>query len=266
MQTERHPSTTRTMLLAAILSAVVASASTFTVLALVAAPSPTTTAAATTNADAKLTTSSSASTAPATDATTIIATAQKSVVTITSNAGRVSGVGTGIVLTASGLILTNDHVVAGGGTLSVQLEDGRTLDATVVSETATADLAVIKVGATDLTPARLGESSAVKVGETVLAIGSPLGTYVETVTRGIVSAVDREIEVRSDVTGQPTQLSHLIQTDAAINPGNSGGPLIDDSGAVIAINTATSGSAQGLGFAIPIDDARTIIAQAESAA
>jgi putative serine protease PepD len=266
METERHPSTARTLVLAAILAAVVASGSTLAVIALVPAGSPAATSAATSNANAKLTTSSAASSAPAGDETAIIAAAQKSVVTITSDAGRASGVGTGIVLTAGGLILTNDHVIASGGSLSVQLQDGRTLDATVVAEDATADLAVIKVAATGLIPATLGDSSAVKVGETVLAIGSPLGTYTESVTKGIVSALDREITVRSDVTGRPNQLTHLIQTDAAINPGNSGGPLLDDTGAVIGMNTATSASAQGLGFAIPINAARAIIAQAESAA
>ncbi len=265
METERHTSTARTMLLAAILSAVVASASTFAVISLVPASAPAATTAASSTANANLTTSATASTAPATGETAIIAAAQKSVVTITSDAGRDSGVGTGIVLTATGLILTNDHVIAGGGTLSVQLQDGRTLDATMVVEDAATDLAVIKVAATDLTPAQLGDSSAIQVGQTVLAIGSPLGTYTETVTKGIVSAIDRQITVRSDVTGRPNQLSHLIQTDAAINPGNSGGPLIDDTGAVIAINTATSATAQGLGFAIPIGDAKAIIAQAESA-
>jgi len=265
METEPHPSTARTLLLAAVLSAVVASASTFAVVTLVPASAPAATAVTTSTANANLTTSATASAAPATDDTAIIAAAQKSVVTITSDAGRDSGIGTGIVLTATGLILTNDHVVAGGGTLSVQLQDGRTLDATTVEEDATADLAVIKVSATDLTPARLGDSSAVQVGQTVLAIGSPLGTYTETVTKGIVSALDRQISVRSDVTGRPNQLSNLIQTDAAINPGNSGGPLIDDTGAVIAINTATSASAEGLGFAIPIGNAKSIIAQAESA-
>ncbi len=266
METERHPSTARTMLLAAILSAVVAAASTFAVVSRVPASAPAATTAASSTANANLTTSATASATPAaTSETAIIAAAQKSVVTITSDAGRDSGVGSGVVLTATGLILTNDHVVAGGGTLTVQLQDGRTLDATTVVEDAATDLAVIKVAATDLTPAQLGDSSAIQVGQTVLAIGSPLGTYTETVTKGIVSAVDRQITVRSDVTGRPNQFSHLIQTDAAINPGNSGGPLIDDSGAVIAINTATSASAQGLGFAIPIGDARAIIAQAESA-
>jgi S1-C subfamily serine protease len=125
---------------------------------------------------------------------------------------------------------------------------------------------VIKVTATGLIPAKLGSSATVQVGQTVLAIGSPLGTYTETVTRGIVSGLDREITVRSETTGRPIKLSHLIQTDAAINPGNSGGPLLDEAGNVIAIATASSADAQGLGFAIPIDAARSIIAQAQAPA
>jgi putative serine protease PepD len=250
------------MLAAAILSAAVAAASTLAVVTLVpatpATPAPTTPATVTASPGAALT-----SVGTTLDDTTIAAVAEPSVVTITTEAGRASGVGSGIVLTADGLILTNDHVIAGGGALTVQLLDGRSLDAAVVAEDATADLAVIRVSASDLVPAQLGDSSSVKVGQAVLAIGSPLGTYTESVTKGIVSGLDREITVRSEFTGRPTQLGHLIQTDAAINPGNSGGPLIDASGKVIGITTATSATAAGLGFAIPINDAKSIIAQAE---
>jgi serine protease Do len=102
------------------------------------------------------------------------------------------------------------------------------------------------------------------VGETAIAIGSPLGTYTETVTRGIVSGLGRTITVQDDATGRPTTLNGLIQTDAAINPGNSGGPLLDATGAVIGINTAVSTTAQGLGFAIPIADAASLISRATS--
>jgi putative serine protease PepD len=266
MDTRPNPSTGRLMLAAVVLSASVAAASTLAVVTLV--PAPVSTPAATT-AIATTTASSNADLANAgatLDDTTIAAAAEASVVTITTSAGRASGVGSGVVLTADGLILTNDHVIAGGGAMSVQFLDGRTLDATVVAEDASADLAVIRVTATDLTPAKLGDSAAVKVGQSVLAIGSPLGTYTETVTKGIVSGLDREITVRGEFNGRPTQLSHLIQTDAAINPGNSGGPLIDATGKVIGITTATSTTAAGLGFAIPIDDAKAIIAQAEGGA
>jgi putative serine protease PepD len=253
------PGFARTVVVAIVLSVLVASASTFALVSLVPAPqSAVPTAPASPTADAALTTLNLTSG----DDAAIVAASRASVVTISTSAGRDSGVGSGVIVTSTGLILTNDHVVAGGGSLSVELSDGRAFDATVVAEDASADLAMIRINATGLTSAHLGDSAAVQVGESVLAIGSPLGTFTETVTKGIVSGTDREITVRSDVTGRPTTLSHLIQTDAAINPGNSGGPLIDASGAVIAIATATSASAEGLGFAIPIDDAKTLIAQA----
>jgi len=105
----------------------------------------------------------------------------------------------------------------------------------------------------------------VVVGETAIAIGSPLGTFTETVTKGIVSALDRQITVRDDQTGQPVDLTGLIQTDAAINPGNSGGPLLNAAGEVIGVNTATASTAEGIGFAIPIDKAADLISQAKAA-
>ena len=120
----------------------------------------------------------------------------------------------------------------------------------------------IKVEATGLTPARIGDSTKIQVGQTAIAIGSPLGTFTETVTKGIVSALDRTITVQDESTGQPHTLTGLIQTDAAINPGNSGGPLLDATGAVIGIDTAVSSGANGLGFAIPIDVAASLIATA----
>jgi S1-C subfamily serine protease len=124
------------------------------------------------------------------------------------------------------------------------------------------DLALVKVAATGLRAAPIGDPAGIKVGQTAIAIGSPLGTYTETVTKGIVSATGREITVEDDQTGRPVTLKNLIQTDAAINEGNSGGPLLDASGAVIGINTAVATSAEGLGFAIPIDAASDLIATA----
>ncbi len=256
------PSLARTAILAVVVSALVASASTLALVALVPAPQAAAPAAAASpSADAALTTLNMTSG----DDTAIAAAIEPSVVTIETDAGRSSGVGSGIVVSSTGLILTNDHVIADGGAITVLLLDGRTFDATIVEEDAAADLAVIRIQATGLTPAQIGSSSGIQVGESVLAVGSPLGTYTETVTKGIVSAIDREITVRSEITGRPTTLSHLIQTDAAINPGNSGGPLVDATGKVIAIATATSTNAAGLGFAIPIDAAKAIIAQATNA-
>ncbi len=207
------------------------------------------------------------------DVAAIVAAAKASVVTITSQVqttggrfsqgGTATGVGSGVILTANGYILTNNHVVADSTSLSVMLEDGTEYPATVVKTlTDGTDLALIKIDASGLSAAKIGDSSALKVGQTAIAIGSPLGTYTETVTKGIVSALDRTITVPDESTRQSTTLTGLIQTDAAINPGNSGGPLLDSSGAVIGLDTAVSTDAQGLGFAIPIAAAATLIAQA----
>ena len=193
-------STARIMLLAAFLSAVVGATSTFAIVTL--APRATAPAGTAANPAAQAALAATSATNPV-DNSAIVAAVKPSVVTITSSSGRTSGVGSGVILTADGLILTNDHVVAGSSSLSVQLLDGRELPATVVAANPTTDLAMIKVTATGLTAAKLGSSSTVQVGETVLAIGSPLGTYTDTVTKGIVSAVDREITVRSETTGRP---------------------------------------------------------------
>ena len=196
--------------------------------------------------------------------------------------------GSGIVLSKDGKILTNNHVVAGAGQgsrLSVSFNDGTTKRATVVGTDPLVDIAVIQVeGASDLTPAALGKSGSLEVGQTVVAVGSPFGLNA-TVTSGIVSALHRPVSVASEQEqpqdpfggGSPEQGRDLsttypaIQTDAAINPGNSGGPLVDMSGRVVGINssirTASSGQASGgggsigLGFAIPIDEVLPIVNQ-----
>ena len=205
--------------------------------------------------------------------TDVVAKARDSVVTITSEGissrGLRSipstGVGSGIVLTSNGYILTNRHVVQGSQSLSVELADGRQFPATAVKISSDQDLALIKIDASGLTGAAIGDVSKLQVGETAVAIGSPLGTFTESVTRGIISATGRTITVNDQSTGQPETLTGLLQTDAAINPGNSGGPLLDGSGAVIGINTAVSTQAEGLGFAIPISAAAELIAQATGA-
>lgn len=212
-----------------------------------------------------------------TDLTGVVANARKSVVTITAQGISTrnpfspfdvpaTGVGSGIVVSSSGLILTNYHVVEGARTLSVATADNQTLDATVVSTDANHDLAVIKATGGTLTAATLGDSSQLLVGQTVLAIGSPLGEFTETVTRGIVSALDRAITVGDQATGSSKNLSNLIQTDAAINPGNSGGPLINERGEVVGINSAVSQQAEGIGFAIPINAAKELIDKAAASA
>ena len=204
------------------------------------------------------------------DLTDVVAAVRDSVVTITSEGFSSrgfsqipsTGVGSGIVLTADGYILTNRHVTEGSQSLSVELADGRQFDATIVKESTDQDLALIKIDATGLTPAVIGDSGSLEVGQTAIAIGSPLGTFTESVTRGIISGTGRTITVADEATGQPVTMTGLLQTDAAINPGNSGGPLLDASGAVIGVNTAVSTAAEGLGFAIPISAAAPLIAQA----
>ncbi len=202
----------------------------------------------------------------------IAAAMKDSVVTVTTEGASgfspfsvpTTGVGSGIVISADGIILTNDHVVSGSQSLIVTLADGQEVAATVIASDPTHDLAVIKADATGLKPAKLGDSSKLTVGEVAIAIGSPLGTFTQTVTQGIVSGLDRSIDV-SNGRARSTHLTGLIQTDAAINPGNSGGPLLDGAGNVIGIVTAEASNAQGVGFAIPINAAKSLIEQASAA-
>ena len=182
------------------------------------------------------------------------------VVTIVAESAQGTGTGSGVIFDANGLILTNHHVVEGDpSSLTVHLNDGREFDATIYGIDTLTDLAIVQVKATGLPTAPIGDSSTVQVGQTAIAIGSPLGTFTDSVTSGIISAVGRSIPVDSG-----SQLNNLIQTDTAINPGNSGGPLLDPSGKVIGINTAVAGQAQNIGFAIPIDIARPLMAQASA--
>lgn len=163
--------------------------------------------------------------------------------------------GSGIIISEDGYIMTNNHVISGASSVQVVLNNGEKYDATLVGTDADTDLAVIKINATGLSPAALGDSDALLVGEKVVAIGNPLGTDLAgTVTQGIVSALNRSITV-DNVTYT------LIQTDAAINAGNSGGALVNQYGEVIGINSVkiSSSGVEGLGFAIPINDAKPII-------
>ncbi len=162
----------------------------------------------------------------------------------------ITGNGSGVVIDEEGHILTNNHVVLNAEKITVTLDDGRQIPARVVGRDQFSDLAVLKVDTPDLIPARLGDSSRLRPGEWVLAIGSPLG-FDHTVTLGIVSAISRRIpDINTNVD--------FIQTDAAINPGNSGGPLVNLKGEVVGINTAISGRAQNIGFAIPVNTAREV--------
>jgi putative serine protease PepD len=214
-----------------------------------------------------------------------------SVVSINVTGANESDTGSGVILQSDGYILTNNHVIAaasGGGSVSVSFNDGTSASAKVIGADSLDDLAVIKVAKTGLTPASLGNSLDVQVGDPVLAVGSPLG-LTGTVTAGIVSALNRPVETQEENQQQQQQLQNpfgsgggsgstqtvnptvidAIQTDAAINPGNSGGALVDEAGQVIGINSAIASLGQesidgsqsgsiGVGFAIPINEARTI--------
>ncbi len=276
-----------TVLGTALLAALLASGSTLAVVEMSIPHTPGTTP--TSSANANVTSQNPAAT-PGTasvaqdDITAVVSQVKDSVLTLTSTiastgnggngrfpfggglgGGTETGIGSGIILTADGYVLTNRHVVEGSESLKATLADGTEYPATVVKISDTQDLALVKVDATGLKPATIGDSSSIQVGQTAIAIGSPLGTFTDTVTKGIVSALNRTITVQDDQTGQPVTMSGLIQTDAAINPGNSGGPLMNAAGQVVAVNTATAGSAEGIGFAIPINEAQDLIAQARSA-
>ncbi|NGY58221.1 trypsin-like serine protease [Lentzea sp. NEAU-D13] len=181
-----------------------------------------------------------------------------------------NGLGSGVILSADGRILTNNHVVAAsGGQLTVTFNDGRELPATVVNTDPASDLAVLQVsGASGLTPIKWADSGSVKVGDAVMAIGSPSGLQ-GTVTTGIVSALDRKVTVPGETRRAQPVSYQAIQTDASINPGNSGGALVNAAGELVGINSAiyspasSSGEAGsvGIGFAIPSNTAKQIVDQ-----
>ncbi len=174
--------------------------------------------------------------------------------------GLQNGIGTGIIVDENGYILTNSHVVSDGTAkdIIVQLTDGREVPGTVLWNDKSIDLAIVKIEATNLKAAELGDSEDVKIGAYAAAIGNPLGmAFDRSVTQGVISGLDRSITV----TDGQTQLTMdgLIQTDASINAGNSGGPLLNSEGLVIGINSAKAQSGEGLGFAIPINTAKPIV-------
>lgn len=169
---------------------------------------------------------------------------------------RVNGMGTGIVVDASGLIVTNFHVIQDVDLITVTLRHGGSFDAQVISYDRRLDLAIIRIECSEpLSVMPIGTSSDLMLGETVYAVGNAFG-YENTITSGIISALHRDVEVDETQSYQ-----NLIQTDASINPGNSGGPLLNLNGDVIGINVAIRSGAQRIGFAIPIDDARKTIAR-----
>jgi len=177
------------------------------------------------------------------------------IVTIEVTSASGNSVGSGVIYSADGWIVTNRHVVDGESSMTVHLKDGRDFPGSVYGIDTLTDLAIVKIDATGLTAATLGRSGAIQVGQTAIAIGSPLGVYTNSVTAGIISAIGREITTESG------RLDGLLQTDAAINPGNSGGPLFNMKGEIIGINTAIIPSGQGIGFAIPVNTAKPLIPQ-----
>lgn len=163
-------------------------------------------------------------------------------------------IGSGFVISADGLIVTNKHVVGDtDGTYRVVDKDDKTYEVEKVYRDPANDLAILKINASGLKPVEMGDSSKLKVGQFVVAIGTALGEFRHTVTTGVVSGLGRGITAGSPFEGFTEQLDNVIQTDAAINPGNSGGPLLNSAGQVIGVNTAISSQGQNIGFAIPIN-------------
>jgi S1-C subfamily serine protease len=164
--------------------------------------------------------------------------------------GRAEGAGSGVAISSDGYMLTSAHVVAGGQGVNASFSDGRELGAEVVGADPLSDLAVVRADARDLTPAQLGDADELRVGQLVVAIGSPMG-LAGTVTAGVVSALGRSLPTQAGSAGRLVE--NVIQTDAALNPGNSGGALADGLSRVVGVNTAVAGI--GLGLAVPINDA-----------
>ena len=263
----------------ALLAAVLASGGTYAVTQLTETGTPTATSTTTTsNQGTSPTVIQGSATAP--DWTAVAKAVSPSVVSIDVTTQQGSGAGSGVILDDSGHVLTNNHVVGdatGTGAINVTLADGRTYGATIVGTDPSTDLAVIKLTSapSDLTPISLGDSSVLKVGDPVMAVGNPLGLS-GTVTTGIVSALNRPVSTSEaspspdGQTSSDTVVTNAIQTSAAINPGNSGGALVNAKGELIGINSsiASLGASQGsqsgnigIGFAIPVQEAKTIADQ-----
>ncbi len=169
------------------------------------------------------------------------------------------GAGSGVILSQDGKIVTNNHVIEGASTITVRLRSGETYPATLIGTDSETDVALLKIDATGLTPATLGDSDTLKVGEPAIAIGNPLGQLGGTVTDGIISALNRDITLDGETM-------NLLQTNAAINPGNSGGGLFNAQGQLIGIVVAKSSGTgvEGLGFAIPINQVKSVVAELET--
>ena len=176
--------------------------------------------------------------------------------------GQPQDIGSGFILTADGLIATNKHVVSDTtATYRVVTSDGKTYDVKQISRDPANDIAILKIDTKGLKPVLLGDSASLEVGQFVIAIGTALGQFRNTVTTGVVSGLGRGIAAGDAFQGYVEQLDNVIQTDAAINPGNSGGPLLNSGGEVVGINVAVAQGAQNIGFAIPINVVKAAIDQ-----
>jgi len=259
--------TIRLVLASAILSAALASGGTaalFLATSPAAAPAGT---AATSAAPSAAPLGTTVTRLDATDAVAAVAAAvEPSVVTIAATGGgRNAGAGgSGIIVSADGLILTTAVVAPSDTTYDILLADQRETTARVVASDAAHGLVLLRAEATGLTPARIGSGGTLIVGQLVVAVGSPLGEFTDTVTAGIVSGLGRSIDLRDPSTGRRVALDGLVQTDAAINEGSSGGPLLDATGTVVGVIVTSAGDGQGIGFAIPIGDAQKLLAGVEA--
>jgi putative serine protease PepD len=264
----------------ALLAAVLASGGTYAVTQLTDAPAGAPAAVSTTTQNQGTSPTVVQGNATAPDWAAVAKAAAPSVVSIDVTTAQGSGAGSGVILDDNGHVLTNNHVVGaatGQGAISVTLADGRTYAASIVGTDPSTDLAVIKLASapSDLTPISIGDSTVLKVGDPVMAVGNPLGLS-GTVTTGIVSALNRPVSTSEaspspdGQTSSDTVVTNAIQTSAAINPGNSGGALVNAKGELVGINSSiaslgasegTQGGNIGIGFAIPVKEAQSIAAQ-----
>ena len=176
--------------------------------------------------------------------------------------GQPQDIGTGFIVASDGLIVTNKHVVSEtGATYKVITKDNKEYPVREISRDPSNDIAILKIDATGLKPVELGDSSNLKVGQFVIAIGTALGEFRHTVTTGVISGLGRGIDAGNPLEGYVERLDDVIQTDAAINPGNSGGPLLNSAGQVIGINVAVASGAQNVGFAIPVNTVKSALDQ-----
>lgn len=170
-----------------------------------------------------------------------------------------STIGTGFVVSDKGIIVTNKHVLSGEERFMVVTRDGQKYEVQKIYRDPILDLAIVQINAAGLKPLELGNSTKLKVGQTVIVIGNALGRFTNTVTTGVVSGLGRQVVAGDPFEGSVESLDDLIQTDAAINLGNSGGPLLNSAGQVIGVSVATTEGAQNIGFAIPINSVRKIV-------